>query len=85
MANKPQSQAAVTDQLCELIDLANREGLYDAADWIAVRVGREALAGFAALEGAGGQRFQCGECGGYVESRDLSAPCPTCKSGEGGK
>lgn len=33
-AHKPQSQAAMTEQMTDLISLANRYGLYDAADWI---------------------------------------------------
>jgi hypothetical protein len=32
--NKPQSQAALLDQLAKLIPIANREGLYDAADYL---------------------------------------------------
>lgn len=32
--DKPQSQASLTDQLQELRTIANREGLYDAADWL---------------------------------------------------
>jgi hypothetical protein len=28
-----QSQASTTDQILEVVALANREGLYDAADW----------------------------------------------------
>lgn len=31
---KPQSQESLNDQLAELVDIANREGLYDAADFI---------------------------------------------------
>jgi len=34
MAKKRQSQLSVNDQLKELIIVANREGLYDAADFI---------------------------------------------------
>ena len=30
----PQSQASLTDQLQELRVLANKAGLYDAADWL---------------------------------------------------
>ena len=29
-----QAQYSVTEQLYELIDIANQHGLYDAADWI---------------------------------------------------
>ena len=36
----PQSQESLTDQLIELITVANREGLYDAADWITKQVGQ---------------------------------------------
>jgi hypothetical protein len=31
---KPQSQESLTKQLRKLIDLANKNGLYDAADYI---------------------------------------------------
>jgi len=36
----PQSQESLTDQLIELITVANRAGLYDAADWITKQVGQ---------------------------------------------
>lgn len=29
-----QAQYSVTEQLEELVDIANRHGLYDAADWL---------------------------------------------------
>jgi hypothetical protein len=38
MPNKPQSQASLKDQLYALIALANREGLYDAADYLRQRM-----------------------------------------------
>lgn len=31
---RKQSQQSLTDQLRELIELANKNGLYDAGDWI---------------------------------------------------
>ena len=34
MNNKPQSKSSLTDQLYELVEVANREGLYDAADFL---------------------------------------------------
>lgn len=34
MINKPQKQYSLREQLNNLIDLANKEGLYDAADWV---------------------------------------------------
>lgn len=33
-AAKPQRQDSVTDQLVDVIALAERDGCYDAADWI---------------------------------------------------
>lgn len=36
-ARKPQRQDSLTDQINDLIDLAEREGLYDASDWIRKR------------------------------------------------
>jgi hypothetical protein len=36
-ANVVQSQRSLTDQIVELINLANRFGLYDAADWLSAR------------------------------------------------
>jgi hypothetical protein len=33
-SNRPQSQASLQDQLRQLIVIANREGLYDAADYL---------------------------------------------------
>lgn len=35
MANKSQHQGALVDQLAALIPIANKEGLYDASDYIA--------------------------------------------------
>jgi hypothetical protein len=32
--NKPQHQGSLEDQLRELVHVANKEGLYDAADWL---------------------------------------------------
>jgi len=32
------SQASVTDQLMDLVKLANKNGLYDAADWLSQRL-----------------------------------------------
>jgi hypothetical protein len=37
-AQKPQRQDSLTDQLRDLVHVANREGMYDAADWIADRI-----------------------------------------------
>ena len=33
-AKKPQHQGSLHDQLRELLQLANADGLYDAADWL---------------------------------------------------
>jgi hypothetical protein len=33
MSERRQSQASTTDQILEVVALATREGLYDAADW----------------------------------------------------
>ena len=33
MSERAPSQASTTDQILEVVALANREGLYDAADW----------------------------------------------------
>lgn len=38
VANKPQHQGSLTDQLRELVTLANQNGLYDAADYIQRRL-----------------------------------------------
>lgn len=38
MTNKAQSQASLTDQLQALIAVANKEGLYDAADFLKAHV-----------------------------------------------
>jgi hypothetical protein len=40
---KPQSQESLLDQLKELIPIANKEGLYDAADYLSelVRVQKD--------------------------------------------
>jgi hypothetical protein len=35
---KPQRQDSLTEQLRDLVHVANREGMYDAADWIADRI-----------------------------------------------
>ena len=35
---KNQSQASLQEQLEALVHVANREGLYDASDWLAARV-----------------------------------------------
>lgn len=35
---KPQSQASLYDQLIELYNIANCNGLYDAADWIKITI-----------------------------------------------
>jgi hypothetical protein len=32
------SQASVTDQLLDLVKLANKNGLYDAADWLSQKL-----------------------------------------------
>lgn len=37
-----QSQASVTEQLEELVRLANEHGLYDAADWVLYALRRSA-------------------------------------------
>lgn len=37
MPVRSQSQESLTDQIYELIDLANQNGLYDAADWVKKR------------------------------------------------
>jgi len=34
MKNKPQHQGSLYEQLIELVQLANKNGLYDASDWI---------------------------------------------------
>ena len=41
MANKPQSQASLLDQLKKLCVLANKEGLYDASDFVRNLVERQ--------------------------------------------
>lgn len=40
-SNATQSQDSLTDQLYRAIDLANRAGLYDAADWIRAQLNRD--------------------------------------------
>lgn len=42
---KPQSQAALADQLLELVQVANQNGLYDAADWLQARLWAETAIG----------------------------------------